>query len=77
MNLPKKDISLFIRFDVGHMQEDVSEFFRIESLRVLTAPHKALALYVNKAALDDDIWPDGFESFDHVGIAVNSATAGR
>lgn len=32
---------------------------------------------MDKASLDDDVWPDSFEGVDHVGIAVNSTAAGR
>jgi len=67
---------LFVKlgFDVGNLEENLSEFYGIGPFRFLATPHQTLTLNVNETALDSNGWPEFFKGANHLRIAVNSAT---
>lgn len=73
----EKSVSFLCRTDPGHLDKDVSESLSISALRVASAPAEALALDMDQAPLDYNIWPQLPEHLDCLRIAVNSATYGR
>lgn len=76
-NASEKSISVLHCANPRYLDKDVSESSGISALRVASTPAEALALDVNQAPLDRNIWPQLLEYLDSLRIAVNGATYGR